>query len=375
MILILPPLTQNGYNVNSEGNFNNYLSTMKGRTVSVKGIFLYLSVSLVLFFCSFAIPEAQAQQDGPWIAYEPGEGPGNGTHIVLVSGDEEYRSEESLPLLAEILAKHHGFETTVLFAINPETGNVDPEYQTNIPGLEQLQKADLMVLFTRFRELPEEQMKYIHEYIQSGKPVVGMRTATHAFNYKRNPDSPYAKYDYGSEQEGWEGGFGRQVLGETWIDHHGAHGEEGTRGLIDGIEQRKGHPILKGVTDIWGPTDVYGVRELEGDPNVLVWGQPTRGMTPEAPLNWQKSVMPVAWTKEYTSEEGNTSRVFTTTMGAAVDLKSEDLRRLLVNACYWGLQMEEEIPDESEVSIPDDYNPTMFGFGDHQKGMAPSDFK
>lgn len=331
----------------------------------------------LIFFTLFIlnVPFADAQQGEQWITYEPEEGPGNGTRVVLVSGDEEYRSEEALPLLAEILAKHHGFETTVLFAIDPETGNVDPEYQTNIPGLQQLQEADLMVLFTRFRELPEEQMKYIHKYIQSGKPIIGLRTATHAFNYKRKPDSPYAKYDYASEQEGWQGGFGRQILGETWIDHHGAHGEEGTRGLIDGIEQRKEHPILKGVSDIWGPTDVYGVRELGGNPNVLVWGQPTGGMTEDAPLNWKKSVMPVAWTKEYTSEEGKTGRVFATTMGAAVDLKSEDLRRLLVNACYWGLQMEGEITEESKVSIPGDFNPTMFGFGDHQKGMTPSDFK
>jgi type 1 glutamine amidotransferase len=317
----------------------------------------------------------EAQAGEQWISYEAGEGPGNGKEVVLVSGDEEYRSEEALPLLAEILAKHHGFETTVLFAIDPETGHVDPEYQTNIAGLEQLQDADLMVLFTRFRELPDEQMKYIHEYIQSGKPIIGLRTATHAFNYKRNPDSPYAKYDYGSEQEGWEGGFGRQILGETWIDHHGAHGEEGTRGLIDGIEQRKNHPILKGVNDIWGPTDVYGVRELEDDPNVLVWGQSTKGMTPDAEVNWEKSIMPVAWTKEYTGASGNEGRVFTTTMGAATDLESEDLRRLLVNASYWALQMGEEIPDESEVSILGNFSPTKFGFGDHQKGMTPSDFK
>ncbi|MCW9705315.1 ThuA domain-containing protein [Fodinibius salsisoli] len=336
---------------------------------------LAICIGLFLLLTSLNIQCVDAQQGEQWISYEAGEGAGNGKHIVLVSGDEEYRSEEALPLLGEILAKHHGFETTVLFAIDPETGNVDPEHQTNIPGLEQLQEADLMVLFTRFRELPDEQMKYIDEYIHSGKPILGMRTATHAFNYKRNTDSPYAKYDYASEQEGWEGGFGRQILGETWIDHHGVHGEEGTRGLVDGIEQRKGHPILRGVDDIWGPTDVYGVRELEGNPNVLVWGQPTEGMTPEASLNWQKSVMPVAWTKEYTSEAGNTSRIFTTTMGASVDLKSEDLRRLLVNASYWGLQMEEDIPEESDVSIDGAYNPTMFGFGDHQKGMKPSDFK
>ncbi len=343
-----------------------------------KRIQLYLGFCFALsafLLINASSADAQGREGEQWISYKSNEGAGNGKNIVLVSGDEEYRSEEALPLLAQILAKHHGFETTVLFAINPETGNVDPEYQTNIPGLKQLQSADLMVLFTRFRELPEEQMKYIHEYIQSGKPIVAMRTATHAFNYKRNPDSPYAKYDYASEQEGWEGGFGRQILGETWIDHHGSHGEEGTRGLIDGIEKRKGHPILRGVSDIWGPTDVYGVRELEGDPNVLVWGQPTRGMTEESALNWEKSVMPVAWTKKYTSETGHTGRVFTTTMGASVDLKSEDLRRLLVNACYWALQMEDDIPEESDVSIPGDYAPTMFGFGDHQKGMVPSDFK
>lgn len=339
-------------------------------SISKKVRFCFILSALVL---SASFAEAQTGQQ--WISYKPGDGPGNGKQIVLVSGDEEYRSEEALPLLAEILAKHHGFDTTVLFAINPETGKVDPEYQTNIPGLEQLQSADLMVLFTRFRELPDVQMKYIHEYLQAGKPVIGLRTATHAFHYKRNPDSPYAKYDYRSEKKGWEGGFGRQVLGETWIDHHGAHGEEGTRGLIDGIERRKKHPILRGVRDIWVPTDVYGVRELEGNPNVLVWGQPTLGMTPEAPLNWKKSIMPVAWTKQYTSDAGNTGRVFATTMGAAVDLQSEDLRRLLVNACYWALQMEEDIPANSEVSIPGEYDPTMFGFGDHQKGMTPAGFK
>ena len=330
---------------------------------------------LMIVLLSMNIQCAEAQQDNQWISYQAGDGAGNGKHIVLVSGDEEYRSEEALPVLAEILSSNHGFQTTVLFSVDPETGEVDPEHQTNIPGLEQLETADLMVIFTRFRELPDEQMKYIDEYIQSGKPVVGMRTATHAFHYTRNPDSPYAKYGYGSEQEGREGGFGRQILGETWIDHHGVHGEEGTRGLIDGIKEREEHPILRGVVDIWGPTDVYGVTALEGNPEVLVWGQSTSGMTPEAPVNWEKSIMPIAWTKEYTSEEGHTGRVFTTTMGSAVDLKSEGLRRLLVNGCYWALELEEEIPEESDVSIPGSYEPTKFGFGDHQKGMTPSDFK
>jgi type 1 glutamine amidotransferase len=339
----------------------------------------HFSIAKALCFIVFSLiwnfQLASAQEGQKWISYPAGEGPGNGKHIVLISGDEEYRSEEALPMLAKVLADHHGFKTTVLFAINPETGEIAPDCQTNIPGLEQLQSADLMVIFTRFRELPDEQMKHIDEYLNAGKPIVGMRTATHAFNYEKNKNSPYAKYSFNSSTAGWEDGFGRKILGETWIDHHGDHGKEGTRGLMDGIMKRKGHPILNGVADIWAFTDVYGTRELEGDPEVLVWGQPTKGMTPESSLNWEKSVMPVAWTRQYTSESGNTGRVFNTTMGASVDLKNEDLRRLLVNACYWALEMEAQIPEKSNVSISGEYNPTMFGFGGYRKGLTPSDFK
>lgn len=335
--------------------------------------------SMGLVFCFFAlilnIQLAGAQEGQQWLTFEPANGAGKGKHIVLISGDEEYRSEEALPMLAKILTKHHGFKTTVLFAINPETGGIDPDYQGNIPGLEQLQTADLMVIFTRFRELPDEQMKYIDQYLKAGKPIVGMRTATHAFNYEENKNSPYAKYSFNSSVPGWEDGFGRKILGETWIDHHGDHGKEGTRGLINGMKKRDDHPVLRGVKDIWAFTDVYGTRELEGDPEVLVWGQPTKGMTPESAINWEKSVMPVAWIKEYTNESGNTGRVFNTTMGASVDLKNEDLRRLLVNACYWALKMEEQVPEKSKVDIIGEYKPTMFGFGEYKKGLTPPDFK
>ena len=150
-----------------------------------------------------------------WVVYEGNEGPGKGKHIVLVSGDEEYRSEEALPMLGKVLATHHGFTCTVLFAVNPETGEIDPEVQTNIPGLHNLESADMLVLFTRFRELPDEQMKYVVDYTNAGKPVMGLRTATHAFSYSRNLESPYAKYSFNSKD--FEGGYGRQVLGETWV--------------------------------------------------------------------------------------------------------------------------------------------------------------
>ncbi len=103
------------------------------------------------------LPQATAQQGGTeelWVAYEGGDGPGSGKHIVLVSGDEEYRSEEGLPQLGKILATHHGFKCTVLFPIDAETGEIDPGNQNNIPGLEALDDADLMVILTRFRDLP-----------------------------------------------------------------------------------------------------------------------------------------------------------------------------------------------------------------------------
>src|SRR5438093_10683226 len=139
------------------------------------------------------------------------DGPGKGKHVVLISGDEEYRSEETLPQLAKILANRHGFNCTVLFAIDPKGGTINPNMRNNIPGLEALKAADLMVIFTRFRELPDEQMKHIVDYVESGRPIIGMRTATHDFAFKKN--ASYARYSWDSKE--WDGGFGRQMLGET----------------------------------------------------------------------------------------------------------------------------------------------------------------
>lgn len=267
-----------------------------------------------------------------WVGYPGGDGPGKGKHVVLVSGDEEYRSEEGLPQLGKILARHHGFRCTVLFAINPADGTIDPDNRRNIPGLEALRTADLMIIATRFRELPDEQMQYVAEYLEAGKPVLGMRAAV-AFSVK--PGEKYAKYGFQSTE--WSGGFGQQVLGQTWISHHGQHGKESTRGVIaPGAEQ---HPIVRGCDDIWGPTDVYTVRlPLPGDSKPLVLGQVLSGMNPtDTPVTGKKNdpLMPVAWTKSYQGAQSQVGRVFTTTMGAATDLESEGFRRLLVNGVYW----------------------------------------
>ncbi len=306
----------------------------------------------------------QARAENPWVVYEGGDGPGKGKHIVLISGDEEYRSEEALPQLGKILAVRHGFKCTVLFAINPETGTIDPNNQTNIPGIEAVATADMIVMALRFRELPDEKMKYIDDFVNSGKPIMGLRTSTHAFNYRRNRDSIYAKYHFQNRE--WPGGFGRQVLGDTWINHHGGHKTESTRGVIN--DEFKDHPILRGVKDIWGPTDVYGVRNLTKKAKVLVHGQVLKGMKPDDPPNTNKAMMPLVWTKSYTGRSGKPSRIFCTTMGASVDLESEGLRRLLVNGCYWGLGMEDQIPAKTNVDIVGTFKPTFYGF---KKSFAP----
>ncbi|HTM54104.1 MAG TPA: ThuA domain-containing protein [Pirellulales bacterium] len=314
--------------------------------------------------------------DDPWLKLAGGQGPGHGKHVVLVSGDEEYRSEEALPQLAKILASRHGFDCTVLFAIDPADGTINPNLRDNIPGLEALDKAaDLLVLFARFRELPDEQMRHIVDYVSAGKPVIGLRTATHAFNPKA--DTSFARYGWQSKE--WEGGFGRQVLGETWINHHGQHGQQSTRGIIaPGAGE---NPILRGIRDgdIWGPTDVYAVRlPLPADSQPLVLGQVLSGMKPtDAPVVGKQNepMMPIAWTKSYSGTGGRNGRVFATTMGASQDLLSEGLRRMLVNACYWGAGLEDKIPPKANVELVGKYEPTPFGFGTFVKGVRPRDLK
>lgn len=328
----------------------------------------------VAVICSGVASAAAA--DDPWVVYEGQEGPGKGKHIVLISGDEEYRSEEALPQLGRILARHHGFKCTVLFAINPESGEIDPNYTKNIPGLEALKSADLMIMFLRFRDLPDEQMQHIVDYVNSGRPIIGLRTATHAFNIGRE-DASFKSWSFRSQE--WDGGFGRQVLGETWISHHGQHGRQSTRGII--APGKKEHPILTGLNDgdVWGPTDVYGVRlPLPGDSEPLLLGQVLSGMQPDDPPAEGKQndpMMPIAWVKTYTGESGQTSKVFTTTMGSSQDLENVGFRRLLVNAVYWTLGMEDQIRADSSVEIVGDFEASPFKFGGFRKGVKPADLR
>ncbi|MFG0306444.1 MAG: hypothetical protein ACF8Q5_09560 [Phycisphaerales bacterium JB040] len=317
--------------------------------------------------------------DKPW-AFYPGHGVNAKTHIVLISGDEEYRSEEALPQLARILSCRHGFMCTVLFSQDPETGEIDPDNRTHLPGLETLTRADLMIIATRFRDLPDDQMRYIDLYLLSGKPVIGLRTATHAFNI--SDGSIYkGTHTWNSPMPGNEGGFGRQVLGETWIAHHGAHGSQSTLGVV--ADGSRTHPIARGLVGpdaahIWGPTDVYEVRlPLVDDATPVVLGAVLDGMAPDSPVadsDKNRPMMPVAWTRESDLGGGVTRRVFTTTMGAATDLVADGTRMMLVNGVYWALGRGADIPEAgSDARIVGTYEPTDFGFGGFVRGVKPSD--
>jgi type 1 glutamine amidotransferase len=305
-----------------------------------------------------------------WVEYEAKQGPGKGKHILLLSGDEEYRSEEALPMLGKILAVRHGFKCTVLFPISPADGTIDPNNQTNIPGFDKVKEADLIVLFFRFRELPDEQMKHFVDYVNAGKPLLAIRTSTHAFDYKRNKSSPYAKYGWQSKD--WQGGFGQQVLGDTWVSHHGDHGKQSARGIIN--KDQREHPVLRGVEDIWGPTDVYGIIHLPPEAKVLVYGQVLEGMKPtDKPVEGKKNdpMMPMIWTRDYKAESGKTSRTLTSTIGAASDLESEGLRRLFVNASFWLTDLP--VPPKANVDYVGEFKPTFFGFNKGKKGVKPAD--
>ena len=102
-------------------------------------------------------------------------------------------------------------------------------------------------------------------------------------------------------------------------------------------------------------------------------GQVLVGMNPTDEANTDKPPLPVAWTKTYAGETGNTCRVFTTTMGHGGDLKSEGFRRLMVNACYWALGTEDQIPARANADIVGEYDPNEIGFAGHKRGLKPKD--
>jgi hypothetical protein len=299
------------------------------------------------------------------MTYEGKEGPGKGKHIVFLSGDEEYRSEEALPMLAKILSQRHGFKCSVVFSINDQ-GQIDPAKQDSVSDSKVLDTADAIVMALRFRRWPDVDMQRFVAALKRGTPMIGLRTSTHAFL------SPYEEMNK----------FGERTLGEEWVSHWGNHKVEATKGIIE--PSAKDHPLLRGVANVFGDTDVYEAYP-PSDAKILLRGQVLKGMTADSPpASYKKKrasdgkeqdvndpMMPVAWYRELKTSGGPTHKVLCTTMGSATDLKNEDLRRLVVNGVYWGLDLD--VPEKASVEYVDPYEPLMYGFGAFRKEIKIGD--
>jgi len=234
--------------------------------------------------------------------------------VVFVCGDHEYSGEQTLPLLAEALEARYGIRTLVLRSAPDQNGEKD------IPGLEALKSADLAVFFLRWRQLPTDQLAQIEAYLTSAKPLIGLRTTTHGFNFP--PGHPSRRWnDFGefalNAPPGWGGKAG-----------HTHYGHESSTDVTI-VSQAADHPILKGVDAAFHVRSwLYRVQPdypLAGSQ----WLLQGKAVNPDKVA----TVNPVAWTG--TNAYGG--RLFMTTLGHPEDFAVESFQRLMVNAVLWQL--------------------------------------
>jgi type 1 glutamine amidotransferase len=251
--------------------------------------------------------------------------------IVFVTGDHEYSGEITLPLIAAELEKNYGFRTKVLKAFPNQNA------EKNIPGLEILKEADLVVFYLRWRQLPAEQLEFIDQYLKSAKPVMGFRTSTHSFNFPK-----------GDVSEKWNA-FGEFALNAPpgW-GGKAAHTHYGHKSTTDVsvIPDAKNHPILTGI-----------------EPNFQVssWlyrvlpDYPTKGsewLLMGKAVNPDKEAIenPVAWT----GRNSFGAKIFTTTLGHPEDFQVESFQHLIINAVHWelGKKVPKNWKGKIEINVP-----------------------
>jgi type 1 glutamine amidotransferase/nicotinamidase-related amidase len=230
-------------------------------------------------------------------------------HVVFVMAEQEYKSEETLPAFAKAYLKKD-FRCTFLFA----KANKGPG-RNDVPGLDALYDADLLVLSMRRRALSVIQMDHIERYIRSGKPIIGIRVSIVPFQVKPEdrPDGHVLWRD-----------FDREVLGCKYAGYDRGSRQNGCDVWI--AEKAKGHPILNGIdTNGFHSTSwIYNLNPLAQSTTLLMEGR------------WSENerVQPVAFTNNF-----NNGRVFFTSLGHPDDFHNESFCKLLANGMYWALEM------------------------------------
>ncbi len=228
-------------------------------------------------------------------------------HIAFVIAEDEYKTEQTLPVFAlKQLGK--AFRVSFVFANDKE--------RNDVPGLRYLDPADLIIVSVRRRVLPPRQMKYIKAHIESGKPVVGLRTASHAFSLRNKP-VPEGLKDWPN--------FDPQVFGGNYQGHHGNNLKTTVRA------PQQSHPVLKGIpqSDFASGGSLYKTSPLKEGATTLLYAE-VEGHPKE----------PVAWV--FVRKDGG--RSFYTSLGHVDDFECEPFVRLLVNGIHWAL--DRPVPDK-----------------------------
>ena len=225
--------------------------------------------------------------------------------VVFISAESEYGAAESLPGFAHELETKYGFYCEILQGSTERSG---PE-RHEIAGMDALVRADLVIVFARRRAFPREQMKYLLLYLEKGKPLIGLRTASHAFDARGKGPKDHAEWPK----------FDPDVLGGNYHGHYGS----GPTTTVMPADGAKRHPIIVDIrTPFTSISSLYEVNPLKKSTKTLLIGAIPG-----------KESEPVAWTNSYRK-----SRVFYTSLGHVDDFKNPQFRQLLINAVFWAME-------------------------------------
>jgi type 1 glutamine amidotransferase len=207
--------------------------------------------------------------------------------VVFVSGSKEYESDKTMPILKKYFESKYPSIVTIINA----------KSQKDLPGLEALEKCDVAVFYTRRLEIDGEQLERVKKYCTSGKPIVGIRTASHGFQKWLDKDK------------------------DIWGGNYKGHYNVGPVCEVQFLERKKETPILDGVKPFKSKGSLYRNTGLAKDVDILL-----NGSIPD-------HTEPIAWTRLVKN-----TRVFYTSLGAQSDFEDENFLRLMTNGILWAAE-------------------------------------